>query len=181
MCGGTAAIDMPTESRSRPQVPHTMTALIARLTSGSIQSQPVSRITRPAATTPTETSASAAMCRNAPRKVEIVLAAGGEQQRGDAVDDDADGGDHHHRPPDTGSGSPETAESPPTKCAHRHQQKHRVEQRGQDRRAAQSVGEARGRRALGQHARDPGDARPRTSPRLWPASASSDTELLMKP
>ena len=44
-----------------------MTALMARLTTGSSQSQPVKRITKPATTTPAETIASAAMCMNAPR------------------------------------------------------------------------------------------------------------------
>ncbi len=65
---GTPAIDMPSDSRSRPQVPQTMTALTARLTAGSSHAHPVSRMTSPATTTPAETSASDAWCRKAPRR-----------------------------------------------------------------------------------------------------------------
>jgi hypothetical protein len=66
-------MDIDRDSRSRPQVPQTITALIARLTTGSTQSQPVSRITSPASTTPADTSASDAMCRKAPRRLMSLL------------------------------------------------------------------------------------------------------------
>ena len=63
MWRGAAAIAISNNSLSRPQVPQTIAALTARLTSGSSHSQPVTRTARPAATTPTETTASAAMWR----------------------------------------------------------------------------------------------------------------------
>ena len=42
----------------------------------------------------------------------------------------------------------------------REEQQHRVEQRREYRRAAETIGVARGRRALGQHARNPGNDQP---------------------
>jgi len=41
--------------------------MITMLTTGSIQARPVIMMAPPATTTPTDTAASAAMCRNAPR------------------------------------------------------------------------------------------------------------------
>ena len=52
---------------SRDQVPQVMTATMTRLITGSIQVQPVNRMAAPESRTPNETSASAAMCRKAPR------------------------------------------------------------------------------------------------------------------
>ena len=46
--GGTASSDMATRSRSRPQVPQTMTAAMTRLMTGSIQSAAGQQMTRPA-------------------------------------------------------------------------------------------------------------------------------------
>ena len=52
-----------TESFSKPQVDHRITATMTRLTIGSTRDQPVSMISPPAATTPSDTPASAIMCR----------------------------------------------------------------------------------------------------------------------
>ncbi len=65
--GGTAAIARRIASRPRPQVPYTITDTTTRLISGSIQLQPVNRMTRPLTATAAEIAASAAMWRNAPR------------------------------------------------------------------------------------------------------------------
>jgi hypothetical protein len=67
MAAGTALTDIASESRSRLQVPHTIRPTTTRLVSGSSQSQPVSRMTAAATTTPADTAASATMCRKAPR------------------------------------------------------------------------------------------------------------------
>ena len=64
---GTASIARSSDSRNSPHVPQATSPATARLATGSIQSAPVSRIARPAATTPRETSASTAMCANAAR------------------------------------------------------------------------------------------------------------------
>ena len=54
-------------SFASPHVPQAIIATIVRLTSGSIHHSPLTTIASPATTTPTETSASAAMWRYAPR------------------------------------------------------------------------------------------------------------------
>ncbi len=59
---------MPRLSRSRLQVPTVMTTAITSPMIGSSRTQPVKWISRPAITTPSETPASAAMCRKAPRR-----------------------------------------------------------------------------------------------------------------
>ena len=70
-CGSTLS-GTPSNSRcndwlNKRQVPSTMTTAIARLTTGSSQSQPCHSVKAPAITTPADTSASAAMCKKAPR------------------------------------------------------------------------------------------------------------------
>ena len=70
---GTASIASSTLSRSRSQVPQAITSEISTLTAGSTRFQPVSPITMPATTTPADTAASAAMCRNAPRMLASLL------------------------------------------------------------------------------------------------------------
>ena len=60
-------------SRASPHVPQPITARMTRLVTGSSHTAPVSRIATPAITTPTDTSASAAMCRNAPRMLRSSL------------------------------------------------------------------------------------------------------------
>src|SRR5258708_4477779 len=67
MCSGTAFKAGATESRSRPQVLHTMATAMTSPVSGSSHSQPVKRIPIPATTTPSDTAASAARCRNEQR------------------------------------------------------------------------------------------------------------------
>ena len=64
--------DRPSRAAA-PQVPAMITTTIARLVSGSSHSQPVQRGSpAAAATTPSETSASAAICRNCAADVQIV-------------------------------------------------------------------------------------------------------------
>ena len=60
---GAAAIDMSMEPRSRLVVLQRMVAQMTRLVTGSSQSQPVQMISAAEITTPSETAASAAMCR----------------------------------------------------------------------------------------------------------------------
>jgi len=60
---GAAAIDMSMEPRSRLVVLQRMVAQMTRLVTGSSQSQPVQMISAAETTTPSETAASAAMCR----------------------------------------------------------------------------------------------------------------------
>ena len=64
---GTASMARPMLSVNRSQVPQTITAMMRMLTTGSIQESPVVMMASPATTTPTDTAASAAMCKNAPR------------------------------------------------------------------------------------------------------------------
>jgi hypothetical protein len=64
---GAASSARSAASRKRPHVPQTMTATMARLTTGSSHVQPVRRITPAATMTPTEMPASPAMCRKTPR------------------------------------------------------------------------------------------------------------------
>ena len=60
---GAPSMARLTESFSRPQVDHRITTTITRLTSGSTTDQPVIMISPPARTTPSDTPASAIMCR----------------------------------------------------------------------------------------------------------------------
>ncbi|MNY64093.1 hypothetical protein D3C86_2011450 [compost metagenome] len=60
---GAASKARLTESFNRLQVPIMMTTTMPRLTRASITAQPVSRMTAPATTTPSDTAASAIMCR----------------------------------------------------------------------------------------------------------------------
>ena len=64
---GTPANDIHTDSLSSPMLPHRITTATTRLIAGSTHCWPVHRITSPAKTTATETAASDAICRNAPR------------------------------------------------------------------------------------------------------------------
>ena len=59
---GTAASTIRSDSFSSDQVDSTISATITRLTAGSIQLQPVYMMAAPDTTTPSEMTASAAMC-----------------------------------------------------------------------------------------------------------------------
>ena len=80
----------------------------------------------------------------------------GEQPGGDAVDRDADRGDDHDGSSRDGGGVGEAKDRLPRDRPDGQEQEDRVEQGGEDRRAAQAVSEAGGRRAPDEDAREPG-------------------------
>ena len=146
-----------TLSLSSPQVPQPITATITRLVTGSIHRSPVSRISTPATTTPTETSASAAMCRKAPRMLMSCLRPRMNISAVARVDDDADPGNHDHRHALDRRGVEQPVDRLEQDRAERHQQQPGVGQRGEDRARLVAVGEARVRRSRGHVGCAPGD------------------------
>ena len=150
---GTPSNSRCSDCLNRLQVPTTMTAAISRLTTGSSQVQPNHSARPPATTTPAETSASAAMCRKAPRMLRSVSRAAHEQQRGGGVDDDADAGHHHDGDALDGLRRLQAVHGLPGQRAHRHQQQQRVDEGRQDAGALPAVGVARvGPQSAGQRA-----------------------------
>jgi hypothetical protein len=103
----------------------------------------------PPITTPADTAASA--------DVDVALAPAMEEHRGAEVDDDADRGDDHHH----AAGHLGRRHQPLPRLerdrADRDEEEQRVEQRREDRRAAQAIGEALRRGALGELGAAPGD------------------------
>src|SRR5216683_1819129 len=67
MSCGVPSISRFTVSRTMRHAPNAMSAAMASESSGSMGSQPVSRMTAPAMTTPTDAPMSPATCRNAAR------------------------------------------------------------------------------------------------------------------
>ena len=88
-------------------------------------------------------------------QIDVVLLARSEQPGGDAVDDDADRGDDHDDFAGDRGGIGEAQDRLPGDRSDRQQEKDGVEQRREDRRAAQSVGEAGGGRAPDEPAGEP--------------------------
>ena len=86
-----------------------------------------------------------------------IAAPGGEQRRRDAVDEDAGAGDRHDDSARHRLRIAEAAQGLPRQRADGDEQQRGVEQRGENRRAAQAVAEPRRRRAPGQHGGEPGD------------------------
>ena len=182
---GTACSAMSSARRSRRQVPATMTAATARLTAGSSHSQPVdqhqraraprrpgSRRRRPAHGTWALLTLRS-WCCPAPR----------QDQRGEAVDRDADQGDGDDGHAGDWLRRRQALHRLDGDRADGDQQDDGIEQRREDRRAAQAIGEAR-RSAGAAPARvgAPGGGRgPCTSPKLCPASASSAIEWPRRP
>ena len=159
----------------RPQVPKTMTAETTGLTAGSSHSQLMSQITIPAAATPAVTSASAAKWK----KALFTLKSPAPEENSSAV------------PPLTKMPMAATATmtplatctgwlmlqiAPPGDPAGYHQQNDRVRERRENGAAAQPVGEPATRLPTAQHRGPQDKARPSTSPRVWPASASRASE-----
>ena len=112
-----------------------MVAQMTRLVTGSSQSQPVQMISAADTTTPSETAASAAMCRKAPSMLMSSLRPLANSMRGNAVDEDADAGDHHHGDARDRLRVAQTQDRLPADRAGRDQQEHRVRQRGENRRS----------------------------------------------
>ena len=117
------------DSRSRPQAPTTITALTGTLTTGSSQTFPVNRITKPATTTPAATRSSEAMWTNAARKLMSPLPPANIPGRY-AVDDDSNHGDDHHCFSRDRFFPSETSDRFPGNRPDGHHEEHRVEQRG---------------------------------------------------
>ena len=111
-----------------------MTALIARLATGSIQARWVMRMRPPATTS--------------------------EEQGAKAVDRHPDGGDGHDRQTRGGPGGREPLHGFPGDAAGHQQQKRGVGERGQDRGAPQAVGVALARRAPSEVGSQPGHGEP---------------------
>ena len=110
-----------------------------------------------------------------------VAAPGSEQRGGDAIDDDAGAGDRHDDSARHRLRIAEAAQRLPRQRADGDQQQRGVEQRGQNRRAAQTVGEPRVGARLANTAASQAIANASTSLKLWPASESSATEWAKTP
>ena len=89
--------------------------------------------------------------------VDFALTTGGEKPRTHTIDNNASGGNYHDRPTSDGLRVEKSANRLPTQAPDHDQQKHSVEQSGEDRRTAESIGEPGGWRALDEDAGDPRD------------------------
>ena len=137
---GTPSSARLTLSRARPQPLASTTAAMPRLIAGSTHSHPVAMITQAATTTPSDTAASAAICRIRAADVEVAVAAAHEQQRGGAVDDDAERGDQDDGPARDRRRFLNALDRLDRDAADRDQQEAGIDQRRQDRRPPVAVG-----------------------------------------
>ena len=109
-----------------------------------------------AATTATETPASASMCRKAPRMLMSDLLPRASSQAETTVHRHRDGGDDHHRDARHRLGMHEAVHRLPGDGGDRHQKDQPVGEGGHDRGRAHAIGEARARPPVGHREGAPG-------------------------
>ena len=145
-----------------------MTALTTRLTAGSIHSHPVQRISSPAPTVPSETRASAAMCRKAPWTLRSDLRPLMNSSAVAPLITNPTAATIVTVSPATGSVRHQPLDRLPRDAARDEQQRHGIAECRQDRAAAQAVCVGPAGPALAERGGDPGGHEPQHVAQIVP-------------